>query len=180
MNIVLIGFMGSGKTAVGRELASVLKREFLDTDDLIEQETALSINEIFLRYGEKEFRKLEKSIVHRASGRADVVIATGGGAVLDPQNVSALKKNGILVYLSLSPEEVVQRLNNDDSRPLLNKEDKENAVVSLLEKRIPIYESVADLVFDTEGKSIKELAGNIFHELQNMKAIDLHSSGLSG
>ena len=105
-NIVLIGFMGSGKTSVGKRLSLVLKREFIDTDDFIEKREGMTINEIFKEKGEEEFRKIERELYKRFSTPKKKIIATGGGVIKNPANIANLKKGGVIVYLKSSPEKI--------------------------------------------------------------------------
>ncbi|MHB8157378.1 MAG: shikimate kinase, partial [Desulfocucumaceae bacterium] len=118
-NIVLIGFMATGKTVVGRVLAQRLGRQFLDIDEEIERVTGKTISEIFSRHGMIRFRSEESLIISKLSQRESLVIATGGGAVLNPENVTALKKNGVLVLIKATPEIIFKRVKQGKTRPLL-------------------------------------------------------------
>ena len=158
-NIVLFGFMGSGKSVTGKALATRLNAEFIDVDTFIENTENMSINEIFENNGEEYFRNLEAKAVTALGICENKVIACGGGTVINPKNAKALKQNGELFYLSVTPKTVINRLKNDNTRPLLAK-DKEKTIKALLESRIPIYESVADHTIDA-NKSVANVVAQI-------------------
>ena len=165
-NIVLIGFMGTGKSSVGRILARRLRREFVDLDRYLEEREKRKIREIFEKEGEPYFRAIEKEAVNVWSCKQNLVITTGGGTVIDPENRSALKENGILVTLVASPETIYQRLKNSKKRPLLNdKEDLRHEIGVLLEKRKPFYKK-SDFYFDTDGKNASQVASLILRVLK--------------
>lgn len=148
-NIVLIGFMGTGKTAVGRRLAGRLGLNFVDTDAEVERVTGKTIPQIFARDGEKRFRSEERLVIQKFSRQEGLVISTGGGAVLNPENVADLKRNGILICLKADPEIIYQRVKGKKHRPLLLKKgDLKDQISRLLEERKPYYE-VADYTVDT-------------------------------
>lgn len=157
-NIVLVGFMGSGKSSVGRLVADRLGWKFIDTDEEVEKCTGLTIREIFDRYGEPEFRKLEKREVARAAKFWPAVIATGGGAMLDEENVKALSETGWLIWLKVSPEAVLERIRDASSRPLLSRERE--SLASFLEERERRYR-LADVAIETSGRGIEEVAEQI-------------------
>ena len=147
-SIVLCGFMGCGKSTVGRLLAKKLDFEFCDSDNIIEQREGVSVNEIFAKKGESYFRALECDVIRELSLKNGLIIATGGGAVINPENAENLRKGGFVVHLDIAPETVLKRLENDTTRPLLMRDDKESAVRELLNKRNPIYSSVAHCTVD--------------------------------
>lgn len=167
-NIVLIGFMGSGKSAVSRELSHFLKRELLSTDALIEKNEGSSIPEIFEKAGEAYFRKVEKEAVFLASQQENVIIDCGGGVILDADNFSNLKKTGITIYLCTSPDEIYTRVKNSTHRPLLNVDDPKAKIKEILDARRSLYEQ-ADLIIDTDGKSIQEVCNSIITNINNSK-----------
>lgn len=164
-NIILIGFMGTGKTSVGRLLASRLGRSFIDLDKKIEQEEGRTIPEIFQQDGEMYFRQKERSVVVKASRLTGAVIATGGGAVLDHDNVIRLKNSGILIGLTADPMTILQRTERRNNRPLLNCEDRLSQIEKLLSQRKPFYE-VADYTLDTVASSPQQVAEQIIHLLR--------------
>lgn len=181
-NIVLVGFMGSGKSEVGRRLADRTARTFIDTDDEVEAD-GVSIPEIFASEGERGFRERERQVVGRAARSRGAVIATGGGAVLDPANVKALKRNGVLVYLKAGAEELARRLGGAAGRPLLAAEggglprgaQLRDRIDRLLADRAPIYESVADHVIACDGLGTDETADVIVEQLRGKDADDVHT-----
>ena len=168
-NVVLVGFMGTGKSAVGRLLSRRLKFSFVDLDERIAREAKRSIPEIFASEGEAGFRKWESEAVEWASGLKDHVIATGGGVMLDEANVTRLKKSGLLVCLSARPDIIVHRtLNTLPSRPLLNGPDPRAKVEELLELRSPFY-ALADRTVDTSDRSIEQVVEQILKEIEEWK-----------
>lgn len=144
-NIVLFGFMGCGKTTVGTELAANTEREMVDTDRLIEESEGMSINEIFKTRGEAYFRDIEHNICKQVSMRSRLIISAGGGALTFQRNVDVLKKGCILVLIDVTPEVIYERLINDNTRPLLQCEDKLGAIRELYAKRDAVYRAAADI-----------------------------------
>ena len=167
-NIVLIGFMGTGKTAVGKRLAQRLRREFIDTDAEIEKVTGKTVAQIFARDGVVRFRSEETLLVKKLAQRAGLVISTGGGLVLDPENVRLLKENGVLIALKASPETIMRRVKHKKNRPLLAKGDLRESVESLLKERDGVYD-VADFTLDTGERSLEEVVQEIAGYLAERK-----------
>lgn len=164
-NIVLVGFMGTGKTAVGKRIAQRLGRHFVDTDTEIERVTGKTIPQIFTQYGEIRFRSEERLIIQKLSCREGLVIATGGGVVLNPDNVADLKRNGIIICLCARPEIIEQRVKGKKNRPLLpKKEDLRQRIKEMLAKREPFY-AVADFTLETDNKSLDEVINQIISYL---------------
>ncbi len=160
-NIVLIGFMGTGKTAVGRRLASRLGRKFIDTDAEIERVTGKTIPQIFAQDGELRFRSEERLVIQKLSRQEGMVIATGGGAVLNPENMADLKRNGITICLTAEPEIIYQRVRGKKHRPLLNKKgDLLGQIKELLDRRKPFYQA-ADYTVDTSYKTPEKVVDEI-------------------
>lgn len=160
-NVVLIGFMGSGKTTVGRNLGRKLNLPLLDTDKLIVDEQNVSINEIFATKGEAFFRQLETQMVEKLIGsKEDAIISTGGGLVITEGNGELLKKLGKVVYLRTKEDTIVKRLAGDTTRPLL-KGGLDEKTHKLLEYRTPIYEKYADIIVDTDDCGPAKLAEQI-------------------
>ena len=151
-NIVLIGFMGTGKTTIGRLLASRLGRPFVDCDKKVEYENGMSIREIFERYGEGYFRQKETEMIARLSRYNNAVIATGGGVVLSSENMRRLKRNGIIIALTASAETILERTGRRNTRPLLDFIEREQIVAKLLRERGELYQK-ADFTIDTNGNS---------------------------
>ena len=166
MKIVLTGFMGTGKSAVGPILARKLGIDCIDTDYLLEKEAGQSIKEIFRTHGESHFRSLEKEIIKELVKKGDVIIDVGGGAILDPENLENLKKDGILVSLLASSEEIKKRTAGDDSRPLLKSGGK--TIENLLSQRLPFYLK-ANICVDTDGKEPEEVAEEIIEKIKKLK-----------
>jgi shikimate kinase len=165
-NIVLTGFMGTGKTEVGKILSQRLGYAIIDADSEIEKETGMTITEIFKRYGESRFREIEASVIKRLSGLKNIIISTGGGAVLREENVINLRKNGLIICLTASPETILKRTSNNSSRPLLQVEDPLQKIKELLEYRRPYYEK-ADIMIDTENKNPLEVAEEIIQKTKD-------------
>lgn len=167
-NIIITGFMGTGKSSVGRHLSRELKMKFVDTDDLIEKEAGVRIAQIFPQYGEEYFRKLEAKIINDVASRADMVISTGGGAIINPINLEALKKNGIIICLTASVDTIISRIGNGDERPLLSGDNKREKISNLLKAREPFYKK-ADFIIDTTAKNIREVVREILGKVSSMQ-----------
>ncbi len=161
MNIVLIGFMGSGKTTVGKALANNLKFSFLDTDEYIEERAGMKISDIFATQGEKYFRELERSILGELTDRDHTVIATGGGLPLIEENRKRLKKIGKIIYLSANEQTLWKHLEGDCSRPLLAGENPRKKIQELLLERIPIYRQASDYCIEVDNRCIDEISKEI-------------------
>jgi shikimate kinase len=155
-NIVLVGFMGTGKTVTGRILAERTGMELVDMDALIEQRQGKTIPEIFAQEGEPAFRQMERELAQELSKRSGLIISTGGGIVLNPGNITDFEKTGLVVCLKASPETIFQRLEKDTSRPLLSG-DKKGQIEALLARRKPLYDAIAHGV-DTDGLSDEQTA----------------------
>ncbi|HAX61539.1 MAG TPA: shikimate kinase [Elusimicrobia bacterium] len=165
MNIVLTGFMATGKSEVGKELARLLEMEFVDTDDLIEEKSEMKIPEIFAKKGEKYFRDVESQIAKEVGSYDNYVIATGGGIVLRQENIKALKKNGKIINLTTSVEKILCRVSKSFGRPLLNVKDKKAEIEKLLAERKPYYKK-CDFSFDTTETTSVEAAKKIIKKLE--------------
>ena len=168
MNIVLIGFMGTGKSAVGKKLAQRLRMGYLDTDELIEKREKRKIFQIFQEKGEGYFRKVETQVVKEVASRDNYVIATGGGVVLKEENVAALRKNGFIICLSADPETIWRRTANDSKRPLLEGKDPRKRIEDLLKTRKPYYQK-ADFTIETSKLSDEEVTEKIYKFLSAKK-----------
>ncbi|MGB2173013.1 MAG: shikimate kinase, partial [Porticoccaceae bacterium] len=160
------GPMGVGKTTVGKQLAGLLHRPFIDVDAEIESRCGADIQWIFDMEGEKGFRERESKVLEDIiASSPSSVIATGGGVVLSAKNRQVLKSNGQVVYLSASKQQLYERMRRDKSRPLLQVEDREKVIDQLLKVRDPLYRKVADVVFSAEGGSAARVAKVLLDEL---------------
>ena len=169
MNIVLIGYRGSGKSSIGHILAARLGREFVDTDVLIVQEAGCTIKEIFDREGEAGFRTRETTAIRAAAARDNLVIAVGGGAILRPENVVALKQNAKVVWLRARADILFQRIQADSAtsqtRPNLTAAGGLEEVERLLAARMPFYEGAADFELDVEQQTIDTAAQRVLDQV---------------
>ena len=165
MKIVLTGFMGTGKTVVGRRLAERLALPFVDLDDAIEAEAGMAIPEIFASEGESGFRRRERELIASLANHGSCVVATGGGAVLDPENVRNLRIGAFLVCLVAEPAVILQRLGTDGRRPLLQSPDRFARIRDLLEQRGHAY-AQADLSIETSGADVEEIVDRIVCQLR--------------
>ena len=167
-NIVLIGFMGTGKTAIGIRLAQMLNRTFVDTDTEITKILGMTVAEIFRKLGEVRFRSEEKLLIEKLSQRKSLVISTGGGVALNSDNLYILKQNSMVICLQASPEEILARVSRKKgSRPFLGKDVTIDLIKSMLEERIPYY-SQADYIIHTDQKDFPKICQEIiaFFELE--------------
>lgn len=165
VNLFLVGLMGAGKTTIGRQLARRLKLTFIDSDHEIESRTGANIPWIFDIEGEKGFRKRERDVIDELTQQHGVVLATGGGAVLDKRNRNHLSERGIVVYLHTSIEQLVKRTAKDRNRPLLQTGNPRNRLEELLTERDPLYREIADIVIETDNRNVlatvKAILGSI-------------------
>ncbi len=165
--VFLIGPMGSGKTAVGKQLAQVLGLEFVDSDRAVEERTGVEIAYIFEREGEAGFRARERDAIDELSARDGLVLATGGGAILDPDTRARLRERGHVVYLRTSVGQQLARTRRSQTRPLLrSSDDPRGTLERLMEMRRPLYEATAHLVADTDGRKVATVVGEIVRQLR--------------
>lgn len=164
MNIVLTGFMGTGKSAVGRRLAEKLQAAFVDVDTEIQKQAGRSISAIFAEEGESAFRSLERKVIQEVAARDRTVIATGGGALLAAENRELLKKAGILVCLTARTGTLLERLKDDTTRPLLAGENVSERVERLMKEREAVYAECPHQIA-TDGKTISEVADEIILQI---------------
>ena len=175
-NIFLVGMMGAGKTTVGKLLAQHLGKIFIDSDEEIQQRTGVTITHIFDVEGETGFRHREVNVIQALVKLDNIILATGGGVVLNEQNRDALRRNGIVVYLRSTVHDLWQRTRHDRNRPLLQAADPRTKLKELYEQRDPLYTQVADLVMPTGKQSVHGLVQQLQQELNrftdsNNKAI---------
>ncbi len=164
-NIFLIGPMGAGKSAVGRQLAKLLHLSFVDSDDEIETRTGVDIPFIFEKEGEDGFRKREAKVIDDLSAMESVILATGGGAVVDPQNRSRLGARGFVVYLYTTVDQQLARTQKGRERPMLANGDSRKILEDLMSARDPLYREIADLTVETDGRKVKAVASEILERL---------------
>ncbi|MBE5870443.1 MAG: shikimate kinase [Lachnospiraceae bacterium] len=169
-NVILIGYMGCGKSTVGIRLSYWLKQPFLDTDKLIEKKEKTTITEIFDTKGEAYFRQMETDCVKELlKEKGSYVIATGGGLAVREENRRLLGKLGTVVYLRIRPETVYERLKNDTGRPLLRTEDPLAKITSMIKERSPFYEECADVIIDVDDKSFEQILRQIVKNIRTLK-----------
>nr|WP_255475030.1 shikimate kinase [Pusillimonas sp. ANT_WB101] len=169
---MLVGMMGAGKTTIGRQLARLLDRQFIDLDHELEARCGVRVSLIFDIEGEDGFRKRETLLLDEISQQPGIVLATGGGAVLAPENRQLLKERGTVIYLRAGADELYRRVARDRNRPLLQTADPRARLRSLLQQREPLYESVATITVDTGAAPVSQLAHSIIplllhHEVQS-------------
>lgn len=168
-NIILIGFMGCGKTSVGIRLSYAMKQTMIDTDKWIERKQKMTISEIFASQGEEAFRQMEKQclaeLIEKENGR---IISTGGGLPVREENHALLKELGRVYYLKVSPEKVYERLKNDTTRPLLQTKDPQARIRELLAYREPFYEKCADEIIEVSDLSFEEIIAQIVKKEKNI------------
>ena len=165
VNLALIGFMGAGKTSVGRLAAEQLHFDYLDTDDMIQSLTGRSITDIFKTDGEPAFRTLERQIVGELTARSRMVISTGGGLPVNPDNLTNLKTHALVVCLWASPEKIWERVKNQTHRPLLHDPDPQKKIRDLLAAREPFYKQ-ADVLVNTDIRAVREVAQQVVHQFR--------------
>lgn len=171
MNIVLIGYRGSGKSTVGRRLAARLKLKFVDIDDLIEARQGVAISDIVKSHGWGHFRKLERSAIEEISNEDHLVIAPGGGAVLDTDNVEALRNNGFIIWLKAGKQTLLRRLNQDPGtggrRPTLTGKGTSEELKEVMSLREPIYERVSEIQIDTSMIDVETVVERVLTVLKD-------------
>ena len=163
-NIVLVGFMGTGKSTVGRMLARQLRFRFLDTDKLVEERERATIPAIFEKRGEAHFRTCETGVLESLSGTQQHIVATGGGIVTVPGNIPLLRSLGLVVLLKADPEEIYRRVSRNTDRPLLQVEDPRKRVLDLMAARQPLYESAAHFQVDSTRLRHEDVTAKILNE----------------
>ena len=168
-NLALIGFMGTGKSSVGRLAAAHLRYEFIDTDDLIEQRARKSITAIFSELGEAAFREIERRLVEEMTDWRRKVISTGGGLAANEANLASLKQHALIVCLWASPEEIWERVRDQAHRPLLQGPDPLGRIRALLEERTPFYRQ-ADVLVNSGMRSAREVAQQVLHQFHSARS----------
>ena len=169
-NIYLVGMPGAGKTTVAKQLARRLQRRFVDADHELEAATGVDIPLIFEIEGEVGFREREAKVLASLAQQSGLVVATGGGAVLRPENRHTLCSSGMVVYLHVSPALLHRRMRNDRKRPLLQVEDRQERLNQLFAQRDPLYREIADVIIDGLGGSVANLVRNLEQQLKSQCA----------
>ena len=178
-NIFLVGLMGSGKTSVGKVLARILDKSFVDSDHELERATGVRVPVIFEIEGEAGFRERERKMIAELVARDNVVLATGGGAILAPENREQLKANGTVIYLRAPIKSLLRRTQRDRHRPLLQVADPAATLQELYEVRDPLYREAANLIFDTSNQSVAALAARIAAKLHEPESTAPASQSVS-
>jgi len=164
-NVYLIGPMGSGKTTIGQRLAKKLSLEFLDNDHQLQEQTGASVNLIFDLEGEEGFRKRETAMLKKLVARKNVVVATGGGTVLAPENRMLLSRTGTVVYLRTSVTQQIKRLSRDKTRPLLQSGDRKEKLFRLAKERNPLYEDLAHITFQSRSRGLDSATEALYQKI---------------
>jgi len=167
-NIFLVGPMGAGKSTVGKQLAKSLGRDFFDSDKEIERRTGVSISWIFEMEGEAGFRAREQKVIEELTDKKNIVLATGGGAILSADNRRVLRSRGYVVYLSASVDQLLRRTSKDKNRPLLQTGEPKKQIAELLAFRDPLYKDVADVELRTGDQSIQYVVSGLIKKLENL------------
>ena len=164
-NLFLVGPMGAGKSAVGRQLARMLHLDFVDSDEEIESRTGVDIPFIFEKEGEVGFRKREATVIDDLSQQEGIVLATGGGAIMDPQNRNHLGARGFVIYLHTSVDQQLSRTRKGRDRPLLKNDDPRAVLEALMATREPLYREIADMTVDTNSRKVRDVVNEILDRL---------------
>lgn len=167
-NIVLCGFMGCGKSTVGRNIARKTGKNFLDMDSYIENKAGMTVSQIFEKYGESGFRNMEHEACRELSEMNGLIIASGGGAFTFERNVGVFKNKDVIVLLDVPLDTIKYRLRNDKSRPLLQKPDRDKVMQELYDKRLPLYKNAADIVVSGKNTPLKT-AFAVINAVKNVK-----------
>lgn len=175
-NLALVGFMGCGKSTVGRQVAADLGFQFVDTDTLIEDRAGLAISEIFASEGETAFRRLESEVIADLAQQRQLVIATGGGAIVNPKNLAALKQHALVVCLWANAEAIHERTRHQSHRPLLQNDDPIGTIRRMLEERAPFYRQ-ADVMVNTELRPQREVVAQVRHQFEESRGGGTAGSG---
>ncbi|MEA2094823.1 MAG: shikimate kinase AroK [Pseudomonadota bacterium] len=167
-SLFLIGPMGAGKSTIGRQLSKQLRMAFHDSDHEIEHRTGVDIPLIFEYEGESGFRKRERAVMDELTRRPDIILATGGGAILDPDNRKHLGQRGKVIYLHASIDQQLARTDRDQNRPLLQTDNPRQRLNELMQAREPLYREIADLVINTDGKRVRDVVNEIMAQLDRI------------
>lgn len=174
-NIFLIGPTGSGKTAVGQQLARETGLKFVDSDVEIEKRTGVEVSYIFEKEGERRFRERESEMIRELTALEGIVLATGGGAILSRENRERLAANGVVVYLKTGVNEQLRRTGRSRKRPLLNRKNPREVLESMATERTPLYEEIADLALDTNNQRVRTVAQKLIEMLEQQGVLPLQN-----
>ncbi len=166
--IVFIGPMGAGKTTIGKQVANQLRCDFYDSDRVIEERTGVTIPLIFELEGEEGFRRRETEVIEELCKNKNIVLATGGGAVLQKENRVILKKNSLVIFLNASLEQLFERTSKDKNRPLLQSTNPKQKLKDILEERLSIYKDMADIVLKTDNQSVHHTVHDLLEKIKNI------------
>ena len=166
--MILIGFMGAGKTTVSDYLSTMFAMEIVEMDQVIAEREEMSIPDIFATYGEEYFRSLETKLLKELQTGKNCIISCGGGAALREENVVEMKKNGRVVLLTASPETIYERVKDSDDRPILNGNKNVDFIADMMEKRREKYEAAADVVIQTDNKTILQISEELITKLMEL------------
>lgn len=169
-NIVLIGFMGAGKSTISEYLSTMFAMDIVEMDQLIAEREEMSISDIFETYGEEYFRNLETNLLIEMQEHKNTIISCGGGAALRERNVKEMKKNGRVVLLTAEPHTILERVKDSDERPILNGNKNVEFIADLMDKRREKYEAAADVVITTDGKNVQQICEELIQKLTEMEA----------
>lgn len=169
-NIVLIGFMGAGKSTISEYLSTMFAMDIVEMDQLIAEREEMSISDIFETYGEEYFRNLETNLLIEMQEHKNTIISCGGGAALRERNVTEMKKNGRVVLLTAEPHTILERVKDSDERPILNGNKNVEFIADLMDKRREKYEAAADVVITTDGKNVQQICEELIQKLTEMEA----------
>jgi len=175
-NLALIGFMGVGKSSVGRIVAAQLHHDFVDTDELIERRAGKAVSEIFAQQGEAAFREMERLLLEEMKGWRRKVISTGGGLAANEANLASLREHALIICLWASPEAIWQRVRHQSHRPLLQDSDPPGRIRTLLAERAPFYKQ-ADVLVNSELRSLREVAQQVLHQVNVARQRPRHDEG---
>lgn len=167
-NIVLIGFMGAGKSTISDYLSTMFAMRLIEMDQVIEEREEMSISDIFATYGEEYFRNLETKLLKELQNTNNCVISCGGGAALKEENVKEMKKNGRVVLLTASPQTVYERVKDCDDRPILDGRNNVEVIAEMMEKRREKYEAAADVVIQTDHKTVLQICEELITKLMEL------------
>ena len=172
--IILIGPMGAGKTTIGRYLSTHLGMDFIDSDHLIQERTGVDIPTIFEIEGEEGFRRRETQVINELTQMSNIILATGGGAVLNAENRKNMASRGTVIYLECSAEQQYERTKKDKNRPLLQTDDPLSRLQALLQTRAPLYQQTADIIISTENKTTSLVAKEILEILNKRQPTGMY------